>query len=77
MTKITQGERLAIIETKLETLNSDISEIKAMLKDHTEWESKKYEELKRDTAGKWVETVTIGIIIAVTSAVVGAVIYVI
>lgn len=73
MPKVTQGERLAVIETKLETLQEDISEIKSAIKSHMVWEEKKYEGLKQEFAAKWAEkaiTFLIGLIVA---GVIGAV----
>ena len=52
---MTQGERLVAIETKLEDINYSIEEIKTSLKDHMEWEDKKYNDLKSDFAAKWAE----------------------
>lgn len=53
--KLTSGERLAVIETEVKGLKVDVAEIKQMLKEHTEWEATKYDDLNKKFAGKWVE----------------------
>jgi hypothetical protein len=61
----TTGERLVMIETKMDVIQQDVSEIKQSIKQHMEWEEKKYNDLKDVYAGKWTEKVTYGLISAI------------
>jgi len=51
----TQGERLAVIETEISQIKNDIADIKLSLNTHIAWEETKYDILKKDFAGRWVE----------------------
>ena len=75
MPKLTNGERLAVIETEISGLKDDVQEIKTMLKEHVDWETNKYENLKKDFAAKWVESISVAIIGAVATAVIVGVVY--
>jgi hypothetical protein len=66
-------ERLAVIETKLETIQSDVSEIKASIKEHIIWEDTKYEEMKKQFAAKWSERAVTGLIATIVTAVIYAI----
>ena len=68
--KIRMAERMAKIETKVENIETVITEIKAMLKDHVDWEATKYSEMDAKYSGKWVEKAIIGISIAVVSGII-------
>lgn len=62
------------MKNEISHIKNDVDEIKTMLKNHIIWEDKKYDDLKQDFASKWVEKVSIGLIIASASALVTALI---
>jgi hypothetical protein len=79
MATIKQGQinlagEFAVMKNEINHIKTDITEIKSLLKEHIEWEDRKYSELKNDFASKWVEKVSIGLIIASVSALVTALI---
>ena len=59
----TNGERMAVMETKLDIVQSDTHEIKTMIKEHIEICDAKY-------SAKWVENVTKGIMVTVVAGVI-------
>jgi len=61
MPKLSTEGRLVKIETNLNYLKEQVDEIKGLLKDHTEWETKKYDSLEEKFANKWVEKVSIAL----------------
>jgi len=65
---VREKEEFAVMKNEISHIKSDVNEIKGMLKNHIEWEDKKYDDLKDDFASKWVEKVSIGLIIASASA---------
>jgi hypothetical protein len=70
----TTKERLAVIETEIKGIKTDVAEIKTMIENHSKWENSKYESLKAEFASKWVEKVSVGLIIATIASVVGFII---
>lgn len=52
MPKQTNGERLMALETKMDSIKDDVSEIKHDLKEHTKWEAEKYDTLDDKYAHK-------------------------
>lgn len=71
MTKTT-GERMAKIETKIEYLTVSVDEIKKDIREHLEWEQKKYGEMHNHFASKWVEKVVYGFVALVLTLVLTA-----
>ncbi len=65
-----ENERLAKVETNIENIKEDVTEIKDMLNTHVLWEEKKYSEMERRYASKWVEKVLIGVILLAVGAVI-------
>jgi len=61
MPKQTTEARLVKIETKVEYITEQIDELKDLLKQHTTWESEKYDTLETKFANKWVEKVSIAL----------------
>ena len=59
MGKITLVERMAKVETKIDDIKSNVSEIKRIV----EKQDDKFENLNKKFASKWVEKVLIGVII--------------
>jgi hypothetical protein len=72
--QINLTEEFAVMKNEINHIKTDITEIKTLLKEHIQWEDNKYSELKNDFASKWVEKVSIGLIIAAVSALVTALI---
>lgn len=62
MVKTTTQERLAVIETKLETIQTDVADIKKALKEHVEWEDHKYKELDKKYASKIIEKIVYALV---------------
>ncbi len=77
MTKLNTGERLVKIETKMEVMHDSITEIKEMLKEHVDWEAKKYEELDSKYASKLTEKIVYGLVGLTLSGIVTAAIMII
>ena len=65
-----ETERLTKVETKLDLMYNDIKEIKQTLKENTSSDTNRYENLKEQYASKWVEKVSIGILISIASGLV-------
>ena len=59
---------IAVLKVKLETLDKSVNEIKQMLANHVDWEEKKYDDMQKDFAGKWVEKVVTGVIVVIATA---------
>lgn len=57
------NERMARVETNIENIKEQITEIKNMLIDHVDWESDKYEEMDKKFAPKWIEKFVIALIV--------------
>ena len=62
------------MKNEIAHIKTDVEEIKQMLKNHIEWEDKKYARFRQEFASKWVEKVSIGLIIASLSALITAII---
>ena len=59
------------IETTVDNIVSDVSEIKNLLKDHIKWEGSKYNEMSERFSGKWVEKAIIGLASGVALLLIG------
>lgn len=74
-TKITNENRLATMEQKIDNLIEDVKEIASDIKDHVKWEAEKYERLDGKYSAKWVEKLTLtmagGLIIAIIMLLIG------
>lgn len=60
---VTMAERMTKIETKMESIEDTVLEIKTLLKEHVSEERDYY-------AGKWTEKTLIGVIITIAGAIV-------
>lgn len=65
---MTNGERLAKMEQKLDDACTDITELKKNISDFIEYSDQKY-------SAKWVEKTYIGFLITITTALFGIFIY--
>ena len=76
-TKITNENRLATMEQKIDNLIDDVKDIGKDLKDHIKSESEKYERLDVKYSGKWVEKLTLaiagGMVIAILTFIINAI----
>ncbi len=57
------SERLASVETNIENIKEDVKEIKDLLNDQMKWQEKRFKELDRKYANKWVEKILIPVIV--------------
>jgi len=64
---VSMKERLAVIETEIKAIRSDINELKDIIQKHVSWEDGKYESFKNDFAQKWVEKSVIGVSIVISA----------
>lgn len=64
-------ERMACVETNIDNIKEDVAEIKIMMTNQMSRESKRFEDMDKKFAAKWVQpsfvTLLIGIVIAVIS----------
>jgi hypothetical protein len=67
---VKEKEEFAVMKNEITHIKSDVAEIKHLLEEHIHWESGKYDSLKKDFASKWVEKVSIGVLISVIAAIV-------
>ena len=65
------NERMARVETNIDNIKEDVSEIKEMLTDHVHRETKRFDDMDKKFAAKWVQpafvSLLIGIVITVIS----------
>ncbi len=57
------SERLASVETNIENIKEDVKDIKDLLNDQMKWQEKRFKELDRKYANKWVEKILIPVIV--------------
>ena len=69
-TTTTTNERMAVIETEIKNINKNLDTQREEQNEKFETVFNKIDELKKEFAGKWVEKVTVGTLIAVIAGIV-------
>lgn len=62
---VTLEERIAVLDERTKNFEKTATEIKVMISDFIEKADKRAEELPTKYAGKWVENVSIGVLVSV------------
>lgn len=61
-------ERMARVETNIDNIKEDVSEIKKMLEKHIDSEIERYEDMNKRFAPKWVQPTLVTLLVSVALA---------
>jgi hypothetical protein len=62
-------ERMMRLETKMEAVIDSVDDLKDLLKEHVSWEEENSRNMDQRFSGKWVEYLTIPIIVSLVGAI--------